>query len=445
MYPFLKYDWFLYKTPEGGILYYGGIPYQKVNATGASILELCDGNRDLSEISQLLAAKYNDELLRVECLVEQFLRDSQKRGNVEFRDAPAFRKYYVAGNSEMWVPHYISLELTKKCDLKCIHCYAEASITKSPEITTQKWLEILKEFYALGTLTINLTGGDPFAYEEIFEILDYCEGRFKVVIPTNGFRIDESTACKLSKYECIDHIQISLDGPDAQTHDMIRGRKGAFDKAVRAIELLTKETTLSLFVAMVLLPQNEKKLEETIQLTKKMGVKVFGVGRLFSVGRAKDKHYLTKHKILELDDLIVNLSKKYSDDSFLVRRKDFNFIDPVLACDRLSLDDMIRMGDQLIKLIGGNCGAGCRSIFIKSNGDVIPCSMMEMTIGNVLENDVRETLQSSLTQNTFRNIRSPNSEICGNCENNILCMGCIAQAYIQSQHKPCNWRLTFEN
>jgi MoaA/NifB/PqqE/SkfB family radical SAM enzyme len=445
MYPFLKDDWFLYKTPEGGILFYGGFPYQKVNTTGASILELCDGTRDVTKICQFLAIRYGDEISRVKAKVGQFLEDSERRGCLGLRDKPSLRKYFLCGNSQLWAPYYVSLEITQKCDLKCIHCYANASIMKSPEITTQQWIEILSEFHDLGTLTVNLTGGDPFTYDGIFKILDYCEGKFKVVIPTNGFRIKEDTARRLSKYECIDHIQVSLDGPDERTHDAIRGRKGSFEKAVGAIKWLTSSTTLNVFVSMILLPQNEKQIEETIKLAKALSVKVFGVGKLFRIGRARDELYLTKAKLLELDALIVDLSRRYSDDNFLVRQRDYNFLDPGLACDRLSPDDMIRIGDRLIKLMGGNCGAGCRSIFIKSNGDIIPCNMMEKVMGNALENGVRKMLQSPVTQNVFRSIRSPNSAICDGCENNILCMGCIAQAYIQSQHGPCNWRITFEN
>lgn len=444
MYPLLNDDLFLYKTPEGGILFYGGLPHQRVNSTGAGILELCDGSQTVDEICQKLSGIYNEEFQRIKNKVESFLNDSKKRSNVKFQDILAPRKYFVSGNSQMWVPHYISLELTKKCDLNCIHCYAGASITKSSEISPQKWLEVLSEFYALGTLTVNLTGGDPFSYEDIFAILDYCEGRLRVAIPSNGFRIDDETVKKLTAYDCIDHIQISLDGPDSQTHDAIRGRKGSFEKAINAIELLSRKSAINLFVAMVILPQNEEKVEDTIKLAKSLGAKAFGAGKVFSVGRAKDKFNITKEKFLELDRLIIDLSKKYSDQSFVVRRKDAGFLDTGLSDDYLGLDDMLRYGDFMIDMMGGNCGAGCKSIFIKSNGDVIPCSMMDVKIGNILEQGVKKTLANSVIQDTFRIVRAPNSEICKSCENNLLCMGCNAQAYVQSENNPCNWRNTFE-
>jgi len=445
MYPTLNENCFIYKTPEGGILYYGGFPLQKVNPTGISILEFCDGSHNLDKICQLLALKYHDELQKVTNITMRFLKESQKRGNVSFQDTPVIRSTFVSGNSKYWAPYYVSLELSKKCDLRCVHCYAEGSPYKSSQISSEKWIAILNDLYDLGTLTINLTGGDPFAYHAIFEILDHCEDKFKVIVPTNGFRINENAVATIRNYKCIKHIQVSLDGPDEQTHDAIRGRKGSFYRAVNAINLLSKNTSIDIHVAMVILPQNEGKLEGTIKLAKTLGAKQFTAGKVFSIGRSKERFTITGEKLLEIDRQLVDLSKKYSDNNFYVRRRETEFLNTNFVNENVGLEEMLELGDLVLSMMGGNCGAGCKSFLIKSNGDVLPCSMMEIVIDNVLERSIKSIIELPLVQDIFRNVHSPNKKICGNCGKNLLCMGCIAQAYIQSEKKACNWRKYFEH
>jgi radical SAM protein with 4Fe4S-binding SPASM domain len=441
MYPVIEKDRMLYLTPEGGTVFIGNLPLQQVNPTAASIIELCDGTHTVEEICHILAEKYDDDPARVMVIVQKFLEESRERRNITFceeiGDLPV-----ICGNRELWVPYYISAELTKMCDLRCIHCYADAGPPTVNELSTERWLAILDEFHQLGTWTVNLTGGDPFAHPDIFDILDFCEKRFQVVIPTSGYRIDKDTVDQLSTYKSIEHIQVSLDGPDADTHNRIRGKKDSFQKAVHAIQALS-EAGKTVHVAMVVLPENEDKIEETIQLAKSLGARVFGAGRIYSVGRAKGIHF-SPEKLIALDKKVSTLSKKYSDEQFYVRGRDPNVLQTVLNFpEEMSPDEILALGDMMAKLMGGNCGAGYRSMFVTAEGKVVPCGMMDVCIGNVSDNCVEEILKSPLVE-AFREIPCPTKETCGECSNRFLCSGCHALALMYGKDPLCGWRKIYD-
>lgn len=441
MYPVLAEKRMLYLTPEGGTVFIGNLPLQKVNPTGASILELCNGKHTTDEICVALAEKYDDDIARVTRIVDQFLEKSKERGNIYLTEEPGGHPL-ICGNRELWVPYYVSVELTKKCDLHCIHCYAEAGPPPADELPTERWVKVLDELYHLGTLTVNITGGDPLAHPDIFDVLDFCEEKFHVIVSTSGYRIDKDTAQKLSEYKSIETIQVSLDGPDPETHNSIRGRNDSFQKAVTAIQLLSGLEP-EVHVAMVVLPVNEDKIEETIILAKQLGANVFGAGRIYSVGRAKGRFPLSVEKMVALDKKVTELSQKYSDETFVVRRRDPNVLQRTIDED-MSPDDMLTYGDALMKAVGGNCGAGFRSLFIQSDGKVIPCGMLDCLIGNVTETSVRDVLKSPVIQG-FRELAAPHADICGECSTRLLCSGCHALAYVYSEENPdCKWRQYYE-
>ena len=443
MYPVIEKDRMLYFTPEGGILFIGNLPIQHVNPTAVSIIELCTGTHTVDEISTMLAEKYDDDVTRVKAMVCTFLEESQKRGNIALYENETHTNLTVCGNKELWVPYYISAELTKKCDLRCIHCYAEAGSPRINELSTERWLDILDQFYRVGTRFINVTGGDPLAHPDIYDILEFCQNRFTVVIPTSGYRIDEDMAARLAQYRNIEHIQISLDGPDPKTHNSIRGKSDSFQKAVRAITLLT-ETDITVHVAMVVLPQNNHKIEATVKLAKELGATAFGAGRIYSLGRAKGKFYFSPRDLIALDRRVAQLSKKYSDEQFHVRGRDPHVLQTLLDVDTVSGDDILVFGDILAKLMGGNCGAGYRSLSITAEGNVLPCGMLNIRMGEVAHTDVREVLQSPLVT-AFKTLNSPNAETCGDCTNRLVCSGCHALAYMYSEHNDsCKWRKMYE-
>jgi len=138
-------------------------------------------------------------------------------------------------------PRLVAWEVTRNCNLNCVHCRAAAS--RGPytgELGTEKCLEILKQIAAAGQPIVILTGGEPLLRQDIFELAKHGTGLgLRMVMAANGTLITSEMAGSM-KSSGIQRVSISLDGPDASTHDRFRQVQGAFEGSIRGIEELKK-------------------------------------------------------------------------------------------------------------------------------------------------------------------------------------------------------------
>ncbi len=127
----------------------------------------------------------------------------------------------------MWV-------LTQRCFYKCVHC--DSWLDERP-IDPDALLEIAAKIARAQTKFVALSGGEPLMVKSLPEIVSTLKNAGKLVsINTNGHLLEEAvdwiTACE------VDHIQVSIDGHDAATHDTIRAREGSFERILRGVEAL---------------------------------------------------------------------------------------------------------------------------------------------------------------------------------------------------------------
>ncbi|MFH1905660.1 MAG: radical SAM protein [bacterium] len=143
--------------------------------------------------------------------------------------------YYLFKNPR---PIACGIYITNRCNLRCQMC----NIWRNPKkktIPLVLYRNIIDDLERLGCYYVSLTGGEPLLVEDLDQRLIYAKKKIPYVhMVTNGFQIDEFQAKKLARTG-IDEISISLDGLQKR-HDTIRGVKGSFDRAWRAIENLKK-------------------------------------------------------------------------------------------------------------------------------------------------------------------------------------------------------------
>jgi len=144
------------------------------------------------------------------------------------------KNYMVVHKTPILPPHLISYAVTRKCNLKCKHCYSEATEKLAPdELSTDEARRLLDEIAQWGIKLLIFDGGEPLAREDFFDIASYAhQKKFRVVIGSNGTLIDLEVAKRL-KASGIMAVQISIDRAVAQTHDWFRGEEGAFNKALQ--------------------------------------------------------------------------------------------------------------------------------------------------------------------------------------------------------------------
>ncbi|MDX1531637.1 MAG: radical SAM protein, partial [Rhodothermales bacterium] len=132
-------------------------------------------------------------------------------------------------------PALVSWNLTKRCNLRCPHCYMEAGPRAERELTTAECRSLIDEMKALGTEMLILTGGEPLLRRDIYDVARYASDRgIWVVMGTNGVLVTDRVAEKM--VECgVRGVGISIDAVDPAQHNAFRGGPKAWEHAVRAL------------------------------------------------------------------------------------------------------------------------------------------------------------------------------------------------------------------
>ena len=148
-------------------------------------------------------------------------------------------RYIEINNSRIGVmssPLKISMNLTKKCNLRCKQCFTESGMLQNEELTTDEIFSLFDQMRQYGTFFICLGGGEPLTRLDLLDILEY--GRKKqlaISVVSNGLLLSKDYIEKLNEKR-LDTFWISLDGLE-ENHEKLRG-KGTYSKALSAIELL---------------------------------------------------------------------------------------------------------------------------------------------------------------------------------------------------------------
>jgi radical SAM protein with 4Fe4S-binding SPASM domain len=157
----------------------------------------------------------------------------------------------------------LQLFLTRKCNLRCTHCYADAGRALGGEISVADWKQVITEFSAMkagGVVTFS--GGEPLVHPQFHDIARHAKSLdHKVYLLTNGVAIDSLDMAK-SLVGVVDSVQLSLEGTAPKIHDPIRG-KGSFQRAVKGLEYLLA-SGFPVEIVFVVLPGNVADLRNNL-------------------------------------------------------------------------------------------------------------------------------------------------------------------------------------
>jgi|UniRef100_A0A7V6A3Q4 12,18-didecarboxysiroheme deacetylase len=125
--------------------------------------------------------------------------------------------------------------LTRRCNLKCVHCYAQADAAAAPdELSFTEGLALLDDLKQFGVPVVLFSGGEPLMRPDLFELVSHTvSSGMRAVISTNGTLISRDIALRLKDLG-LSYVGISLDGVEP-THDRFRGKKGAFAAAMAGV------------------------------------------------------------------------------------------------------------------------------------------------------------------------------------------------------------------
>ena len=319
-----------------------------------------------------------------------------------------------ASKSEKFVPLILSWNVTRKCNMKCSHCYINADTKESiTELTTEEAKKLIDQICEVSKPLLVLSGGEPLLRPDIYDLVRYGASKgLKMGIGSNGSLIETDAAKKL-KEAGIETVSISLDSHIPEQHDKFRGIQGSWEKAVNAIKVLRKNGVL-VQVNTTVTQQNYSQIDEIMSLVEKLGVENFHLFFLVPTGRGVKIADISSTKY---EEMIRKTFAKIAQRKLNVRP----------SCAPQFMRIAKEMGLNMSRWIRG-CIAGLYYCRIYPNGEVTPCPYLPIKLGNIREKTFKEIWFNSEMLQTLRNFNALKGK-CGVCEYRDLCGGCRARAY----------------
>ncbi|OAG27336.1 heme b synthase [Thermodesulfatator autotrophicus] len=332
-------------------------------------------------------------------------------------------------SQEKFVPRLVAWELTRHCNLDCVHCRAAASRGPYPnELTTDECFRILKEIKEVGSPIIILTGGEPLLRKDIFEIAEETSRLgFRPVMATNGTLITPEIAQKM-KETGIARVSISLDGATAESHDNFRKVKGAFDGALKGIAIL-KEVGLPFQINTTITEVNVEEVPAILDLALKLGAVAHHIFLLVPVGRGKEmaEQALTAEKYEKVLHWFYDQRKKVP-EGFHLKATCAPHYYRILRQRAKEEGQSVTFETFGLDAVTRGCLAGTGFCFISHQGVVQPCGYLELNCGELRKQTFPEVWWNSKVFKNLRNFKAYKGK-CGRCEYVRVCGGCRARAY----------------
>lgn len=318
-------------------------------------------------------------------------------------------------------PFLVALNLTRRCNLACAHCYLDAGVLRlgAPgELTTDEALAPLAEIASLSNETMAvLTGGEPLLRPDLDIIARRATDLgLMVVVGTNGMllRPPRVTALQAAGVRA---VGISLDSLDPGYHDRFRGRPGAWQATLAGIEAC-RRGGLMFQIHFTVTDDNADELDNMIAFARDAGAAVLNVFFVVCTGRGRT---ISNISVDRYEAVLHRLAQAARAETTLVVRARCAPHFKRLARE-LSPPLPITLADGYE---AGGCLAGTRYCRVTPEGDLTPCPYMELSAGSL-----RETPFTLLWHEAplFAALRMPALEgRCGGCEYAKLCGGCRAR------------------
>lgn len=297
-------------------------------------------------------------------------------------DPPFIGNYRVPVASS---PIDMEIHLTRRCNLRCKHCFQESDSKVSERtINLADWERLFDDIESNGVNRVIISGGEPIMYDKFTELLsNIVKRRISIYILTNGILIDQSMLPLLNHKNV--KTNISLDGADSGTHDFLRG-KGAFDRVIGNIRKLVI-SHCNVIISHVIHKGNYTQLEKFVRYLVSLGVQEVSFNFIERIGRASGVSEIILSESEELQSLkcLLKLREHYSG------RISINF--PTTAYS--TLPSIINPSES--EYI--SCSAGTRRLAISANGDYYPCisafGIENFRLGNCHSMSIEEAWSSN--------------------------------------------------
>lgn len=316
-------------------------------------------------------------------------------------------------------PMVLTWEITQACDLRCIHCRAEACTERDAlELSTEEATGVIDRIttFEPSPPVLVFSGGDPLKRPDLVELVAYATGRgLRTAVTQASSPLLTRVMIQRLKLAGTARMALSLDGSTPASHDAFRGEPGSFATILRAAT--ETEVGLPLQINSTVTKGTAGDLPAISDLVERLGAVMGEVFFLVPVGRG-----------MLLEPLGAEQTE-YLLEWLWVRQRTAPFrVITVQAPHyrRVALRHEKALGNRGVRV--GSTGDGKGFLFISHTGEIFPSGFLPVSAGNVRSHDLVEAYRRSPL---FLELRDPDAlkGKCGLCEYRSLCGGARARAH----------------
>lgn len=320
---------------------------------------------------------------------------------------------------------------TKRCNLRCVHCYLNAGEAENGELTTREAMNLIEDLAEIRTPLLVFSGGEPVLRDDIYELNEYAmELGLRTILSSNGALITRRVAEKIKDAGFV-YVGVSLDGSE-NAHDKFRGVRGAFKDSIRGLRNLM-EVGVDTGVRFAITHQNYDELPKVLEIVKKEGVPRFSVFQLVYAGRGRDiiNWDIFNEERRKVMEYIIRVAEENGDMNIVTAD---NYADGIYLLKHVAEKEPERAleVEKLLAMQSG-CPAGDKLANVDNVGNVHLCPYWQnRIIGNVREQSFSDIWFDEENE-LLRMMRDKTRYLkgkCARCSYNHLCRGCRVRAEV---------------
>ena len=313
-----------------------------------------------------------------------------------------FRKHPYLSNFQV--------ELTSKCNERCIHCYIPHEY-KDSNISEELYYSVLKQLKEMGTLGVTLSGGEPMFHPKFKEFLKTAkEMDFYVHVLSNLTLLDDEIV-DIMRCGNIAAVQTSLYSMIPEHHDSITALKGSFEKTKNAILKLI-ENNIPVQISCPVMKANKNDIADVIKWGHSHKIRV----------------NIDYAIMAEYDHQTTNLANRLSPEecrevikSIIEYDEDYQSLLGNIDIAEIDKDIEIDLNEPF-------CGVGINTACMVANGNVYPCPGWQGYVcGNLNKKSLQEIWFDSKEMYYLRNLKKGDMKKCATCTNKAFCTPCLGR------------------
>jgi radical SAM protein with 4Fe4S-binding SPASM domain len=304
------------------------------------------------------------------------------------------------------IPLSVQLDLTYRCNERCVHCYLDHD--DHGEMNTAEIKGLLDQMADAGVFFLTISGGEIMMRKDFFEILEHAHARtFSIKLKTNGVLIRKKEAERIRALG-VESVQISVYSDRAEVHDAITKMPGSFRQTIEAVRLL-RTVGLHVTMANVLMVQNAQDYPGVRALANELGAQC-------TLDPTITPMMDGDRSILELNVDKTALREVFRDIALVGNVEEF--CAPPQGVDEDALDML-------------PCSAGHTACYVSPYGDVYPCVQFPLPSGNVRSTKFVDIWRDSPQLKEVRSITLRDMPSCSQCTHGATCTRCPGLAYLE--------------